>query len=155
MVQSCPFFEKLYFSSGNFRCFVSCLLFLILSSFLLGIASIGLAAAYYSAGNGLSLFWESCLFPVDLFFMLMTHLQLLSGPSKAVEVPLPLGGVNIKPIITVASMASCALMFYFLLSFLFYLQVVLIMILVLCGILYFQCFINVISWSSQLSWEDM
>lgn len=52
-------------------------------------------------------------------------------------------------------MASCALMFYFLLSFLFYLQVFLIMILVLCGILYFQCFINVISWSSQLSWEDM
>lgn len=33
---------------------------------------------------------------LDLFFMLITHLQLLFGSSKAVEVPLPLCGVNIK-----------------------------------------------------------
>lgn len=75
---------------------MSCLFVLIISSFLLGIASIGLAAAYYSAGNDLSLFGKNCFFLVDLFFMLMTPLQLLSGLTKVVEVPLPLCGVNNK-----------------------------------------------------------
>lgn len=36
---------------------LSCWFVLILSPLILGIASIGLAAAYYSAGNGLSFFF--------------------------------------------------------------------------------------------------
>lgn len=50
----------------------------------------------------------------------------------------------LKPLITVASVTYCASMLYFLLSLLFHLQAFLIMILVLCGILYFRCFVNVI-----------
>lgn len=61
---------------------MSCLFVLILSPLILGIASIGLAAAYYSAGNGLSfleLFVSCSVFPAD-----DSSLQLLSGLTTAV-----------------------------------------------------------------------
>lgn len=63
------------FSSGKFQWF-ELLVHPNLSPLVLGIASIGLAAAYYSAGNGLSSF-KNCLFPV-LFFMRMTPLCTFS-----------------------------------------------------------------------------